>query len=147
MENSTNDAFSNSIVQDAEELPHSNGGKISFACMTLNTFGSKKAKKVLPQDFQPNDYTVILGRGASTDSSGNHQLKLLVQSYLQQYLDAPDKLGKSLIVTRVLDLVREASPRAAFVKFEKGRWVDVGERTSREKGKPCCLPRLLIFLS
>ncbi|CAB9506544.1 Nitrilase family, member 2 [Seminavis robusta] len=108
-------------------------GKISLACVALNTFGSKKAKKVLPVDFQPNAHTVILGRGASSDSSGNRQLRILVQSYLQQYLDAPDKLGKSLIVSQVLDIVRENSPRAAFVKFEKGRWVDVGERTSREK--------------
>ena len=90
---------------------------------------------MLPTDFEPNEHTVILGRGGSTDSAGNRRLKLLVQSYLQQYLDAPDKLGKSLIVTRVLDIVRKASPRAAFVKREKGRWIDVGERTSREKGE------------
>lgn len=132
MEKSNNNACSNKTI-DIESDQRVNAGKISFACVTLNTFGSKKAKKVLPTDFEPNDFTVILGRGACTDSSGNHRLKLLVQSYLQQYLDAPDKLGKSLIVSRVLDLVREASPRAAFVKYENGRWVDVGERTSREK--------------
>ena len=136
MNKTTNEGCSNrTIADDAEVQAQGNSGKISFACMTLNTFGSKKAKKVLAADFEPNEYTVILGRGACADSSGNRRLKMLVQSYLQQYLDAPDKLGKSLIVTRVLEIVREASPGAAFVKREKGRWVDVGERTSREKGE------------
>ena len=108
--------------------------KISFACFALNTFGSKKARRILPTGFEPNEFTVILGRGNSGDSPGNKQLQDLVRTYLQQYLDAPDKLGKSLIVSRVLDIVKENSPKAAFVKYEKGRWVDVGERTSREKG-------------
>lgn len=131
MEKATNDACNSTNDGDQDQ---GTSGKISFP-VTLNTFGSKKAKTVLPADFEPNDHTVILGRGACTDSVGNRRLKVLVQTYLQQYLDAPDKLGKSLIVSRVCELVREASPRAAFVKYEHGRWVDVGERTSREKGK------------
>lgn len=146
MEQPSNEECSNKTIEDGEHRGQVSSGKISFACMTLNTFGSKKAKKVLPSDFEPNEYTVILGRGACADSDGNRKLKLLVQTYLQQYLDAPDKLGKSLIVTRVLEVVREASPRAAFVKYEKGHWVDVGERTSREKGKLLgCLPRLWLL--
>jgi hypothetical protein len=107
---------------------------ISLACIALNTFGSKKAKKDLPADFAPNDFTVIMGRGNSNECPGNRRLRSLVQSNLQQYLDAPDKLGKSLIVSRVVEIVKENSPVAGFVKYEKGRWVDVGERTSREKG-------------
>ena len=129
---------SNETNADNDSRPEDNSvGKISFACYTLNTFGSKKAKKVLPPDFQPNDYTVILGRGSSSDGTGNRRLRIVVQNYLQQYLDAPDKLGKSLIVSRVLDIVKESSPIAAFVKYDKGRWLDVGERTSREKIGKC----------
>lgn len=115
----------------------SSAGKISFACRTLNTFGSKKAKKVLAADFEPNEYTVILGRGSNTNTPGYCHLRLIVQRYLQQYLDAPDKLGKSLIVSQVYDSIKEVSPVAAFVKYQNGRWVDVGERTSREKIGMC----------
>jgi len=114
----------------------SGAGRISAACIALNTFGSKKAKKSLPLDFQPNDSTVILGRGPNiAECSGNQRLKLIVQGYLRQYCDAPDKLGKSTIVSTVVDIVKKASPIAAFVKYDNknGRWVDVGERTSREK--------------
>lgn len=129
---------SNETIADIDNRAEDNSvGKISFACHTLNTFGSKKAKKVLAADFEPNEYTVILGRGSSTDSTGHRHLRLVVQSYLQQYLDAPDKLGKSLIVSRVYDTVKKVSPAAAFVKFNNGTWVDVGERTSREKIGKC----------
>jgi hypothetical protein len=134
----TNQANNNDVQEALARAEVSEIGqpKISLACMTINTFGSKKAKKEVPADFQPNDFTVVLGRGNSGECPGNRRLRSLVQSCLQQYLDAPDKLGKSLIVSRVVDIVKERSPVAGFVKYEKGRWVDVGERTSREKGTP-----------
>jgi hypothetical protein len=129
-----NQTVRNSQLDDRDLRAESGQGKISAACIALNTFGSKKRTTMMPADFQPNNYTVILGRGTCSDSPGNQQLRLLVQTHLREYLDAKDKLGKSVIVSRVLEVVRQRSPRAAFVKFEKGRWVDVGERTSREKG-------------
>ena len=130
--------YSNETIARDTSPEDPNAGKISFACQTLNTFGSKKAKKVLGADFEPNEYTVILGRGSNTDSTGYRHLRQVVQRYRQDYLDAPDKLGKSLIVSKVFESVKEVSPVAAFVKFHGGKWVDVGERTSREKiGKDC----------
>jgi hypothetical protein len=132
--NTTDGQFHESLLGRAE-VSERRQSNISLACIALNTFGSKKAKKELPADFAPNDFTVILGRGNSNECPGNKRLRRVVQSYIQQYLDAPDKLGKSLIVSRVVDIVKENSPVAGFVKYEKGRWVDVGERTSREKGR------------
>ena len=37
MEKATNDAYNNRTINDGEA--HANSGKISFACVTLNTFG------------------------------------------------------------------------------------------------------------
>ena len=58
--NEANDAAGNNHTAPTDHGDE----KISFACRTLNTFGSKKAKRILPLDFHPNDFTVIVGRGA-----------------------------------------------------------------------------------
>ncbi|CAB9506545.1 Nitrilase family, member 2 [Seminavis robusta] len=96
-------------------------------------FGSKKAKVLLPVDFHPSEYTVILGRGRCTESIGNKRFKAIVQNHLQEYLEAPGKLEKTFIVTKVMNIVRESSPMGAFVKYENGRWWNAGERAAREK--------------
>jgi len=87
--NEANDAAGNNHTAPTDHGDE----KISFACRTLNTFGSKKAKRILPLDFHPNDFTVIVGRGADADRSGNRRLRQLVQSFVQEYQESHDKLG------------------------------------------------------
>ena len=41
------------------------------------------------------------------------------------------------IVTKVINIVKEACPIGAFVKYEKGDWFSVGERAAREKVGAC----------
>ena len=58
----------------------------------------------------------------SSDNS-NRRFRVTVKMYLQEYAEAKTKAEKSKIVTRVLNLVRAASPEGAFITFENGRWV------------------------
>ncbi|CAB9502861.1 Nitrilase family, member 2 [Seminavis robusta] len=103
-------------------------------CALLNTFGSKKAKKLLPPDFRPSNYTVLVGRTRECqEHAGNRRLRAIVNAHLQQYNEAPDKLEKTAIVTEVYNQVRAATAIGHFVKLEKGRFYEVGERTARER--------------
>jgi hypothetical protein len=93
-----------------------------------------KTKTLLPMDFQPSDYTIICGNKRKYfNSVGNRRLRLMVQNFIPQYSKADGKLEKSYIVTKVMNMIREACPVGAFVAFEGGRWWEVSERTSREK--------------
>jgi hypothetical protein len=93
-----------------------------------------KTKTLLPIDFEPSNYSIICGNKRKFFKSvGNQRLRLLVQSFIPEYSKAEGKLDKSLIVSKVMKIVREACPVGSFVAFEKGRWWQVSERTSREK--------------
>lgn len=99
-----------------------------------NTFGSKKAKKLLPEGFEPNCHTVLVGRSRDCqDHPGNQRLRVIVQAQLKEYNEATDKTGKTAIVSKVFDAVRAGTPVGLFVKFEQGRYYEVGERAARER--------------
>lgn len=112
---------------DATAASHDSQGHVQ------GMFGSKKAKTLLPVDFKPSNNSVILGRGRCAESIGNRRFKVVVQDHLQEYLDAPGKLEKTFIVSKVLNTIEQTCPVGAFVKFENGRWWSAGERASREK--------------
>lgn len=118
-------------TQPSNQLPSI--GKLD-PCKVLNTFGSKKAKTLLPPDFQPSGYTVLVGRTRECQEHiGNKRLRAIVSNHLHHYNSAPDKLEKTAIVTEVYNAVRAATPIGHFVKLEKGRYFEVGERTARER--------------
>ena len=91
---------------------------------------------ILPIDFQPLPYTVIVGKGKeSKHAIGNQRLRVLASNYLQQYAEASDdKRAKSDIVSVLVATVRNACPLGAFVRLGKdGRWYEVSEAVAREK--------------
>ncbi|CAB9509540.1 Nitrilase family, member 2 [Seminavis robusta] len=95
---------------------------------------SKHTKRLLPETFEPTQYSVICGRTKFCfDSVGNRRFKVTAKMFLQEYSEAKTKAEKSKIVTRVFNLVKESSPEGAFVTFENGRWYECSERISREK--------------
>jgi hypothetical protein len=114
-----------------------NGSKFSLKLKARNTFGAKKAKQILPQGWKPSNYSVILGRGKCSDFIGNRRFRVIVKNHLQEYLDAPGKLEKSFVVSKIVKIVKDACPEGAFVKYENGRWFVVGERAAREKVGAC----------
>jgi len=58
----------------------------------------------------------------------------MIESNLERYSNAKSKIEKTLVVSNIVDSVRETSPCGGFVKREdEGRWYEVGDLVSREK--------------
>ena len=90
--------------------------------------------KALPHGFQPGPRDVICARGKrALESEGNRHMRTLVDERLDEYCKATTKIAKSVIVSEIVDSVREASPNGGFVKEIDGRWFEVGDNIAREK--------------
>ena len=97
---------------------------------------NKETNTMLPPDFKPSPYTVIVGRRKEFKyAPGNLRLRELARSFLSDYCEAEDKLKKSTIVTKIIVSVEEACPNGgAFVKKgADGRWIELNDHDTREK--------------
>lgn len=91
-------------------------------------------KTKLPDGFIPGKYAVLCGRGSKcTKSLGNQRLRHLVESHLHGYSAARNKVEKTVIVTSIIDAVKQVSPDGGFVKYEDGCWWEVDDAFAREK--------------
>ena len=90
---------------------------------------------MLPPDFTPSNYSVFCGRGKGYyNAVGNRRLRVIVGTYLQQYISAHDKPHeKSSIIEDVVGIVKNASPVGAFIKFENGRYFELSDKAARDK--------------
>lgn len=90
----------------------------------------------LPEEFTPGDDDVICGRGKKCyNHIGNERFRVRVLNMLDEYSQAKSKLDKSSVLSRVVDQVRQNSPKGGFVKQDSttGRWFEVGDFLAREK--------------
>jgi len=88
----------------------------------------------LSKDFKPGDYDVICARGKQAyNHPGNRRFRDVVEENLADYSNCQTKLDKSLVVSKIVDSTRQASPEGGFVKNVEGRWYEVGDRNAREK--------------
>jgi hypothetical protein len=95
---------------------------------------SRDFKFQLPPDFSPSPYSVLIGRGKScTEATGNKRLKVIVSTFLNEYSNAGSRIEKSIIVGKIVDIVREACPLGAFIKQENGNWWEVSDHMARER--------------
>ena len=92
---------------------------------------------LLPADFQPTPYSVIIGRGkAFNDAEGNKNLQSIARTFLPLYINPNNtKQDKTYIVSQIIDIIEVSCPtNAAFIKYvEGGRWATVDTHTAREK--------------
>ena len=90
-----------------------------------------------PQQLQPTFGTVVIGKGkVPRKAPGNLQLGGLVQSKLQEYVNAKSKMVKSSIVTDIYFAIQEACFREggpAFVRYDGHGYMVVTESVAREK--------------
>jgi len=94
----------------------------------------RKAIRMLSPDFQPTAYSVIFGRGAECfNSTGNRRFRATAELFLEEYSNATTKAEKSGIVSRLIEIVREASPEGSFIRSGNGRWWEVSDAVAREK--------------
>jgi hypothetical protein len=64
--------------------------------------------------------------------AGNQLFRERIDASVQSYSDATSKVGKSMVVSAVVDFFRERS-MGGFVKEKEGLWYEVGENLAREK--------------
>jgi hypothetical protein len=77
---------------------------------------------------------VHIGRGKiCAEATGNRRLRVIASSFLEEYKAASTKIQKSVIVSKIVDVIQDACPVGAFVKYQDGRWWEVGDFTAREK--------------
>eukprot|EP00934_Nitzschia_sp_Nitz4_P000035 Nitzschia sp. Nitz4//scaffold218_size35881//7110//8783//NITZ4_007789-RA/size35881-processed-gene-0.14-mRNA-1//-1//CDS//3329542265//35//frame0 len=98
----------------------------------------------LAKDFTPGPNDVICSRGKpAREHSGNRYFITLIEKYIEKYTRAVGKLGKSMIVTEILDTIRQRSPNGGFVKLNaNGQWCEAGDHLAREKIGQCFRDRL-----
>jgi len=93
--------------------------------------------QILPQGFYPGNYDVMCGRGkVPIDHIGNKRFKIIITNYYERYSNAASRFEKSLIVSEIVDAIRENSCGGGFVKFSPlngGYWYEVGDQFAREK--------------
>lgn len=96
------------------------------------TNGDSGMKPLALKEAGPLD--VICARGKKAlNHSGNVRFRALIDGSLEEYSTCKTKLEKSLIVSKVVDAVRQASPYGGFIKQFDGVWYEVGDHTAREK--------------
>jgi hypothetical protein len=96
----------------------------------LSASPSKKTQ--LHVQFQPCDYSVVCGRGKdSYNHVGNRRFRILANLFIETYSEADSKAAKSAIVSKILEVIRQAG--GFFCKYESGTWFDVGDHCAREK--------------
>jgi hypothetical protein len=89
----------------------------------------------LPANFYPHVYSVVCSRVRKTQLPiGNSRLNILARAFLQEY-SADTKPGKTVIVSRIMDMVRSNSPggQGAFIKWHEDSWWEVDEIVARYK--------------
>jgi hypothetical protein len=64
---------------------------------------------------------------------GNKRLKVLVSTFLDEYSKTSSRIEKSITVSKIIDMVRDACPVGAFIKHERGVWWEVSDHVARER--------------
>jgi len=88
----------------------------------------------LPADYTPMSHDVICSRGAdSYNHGGNVAFRKIVEAHIPEYSAAPSKLQKTIIVSGIIDRVRELG--GLFIRYhdDEQQWYVVSDKLAREK--------------
>lgn len=90
--------------------------------------------KRLDDSFCPGSFDVICARGKDAKNHiGNKHFRQKVIEATRAYEQAESRLYKSLVVSSIVESIRQASPHGGFVKEIDGVWYEVGDHLAREK--------------
>jgi hypothetical protein len=93
-----------------------------------------EGKRLLEPGFQPGPFDVICARGDAVKKHlGNIRFLQIIDQNMQKYSEAASRLEKSIIVSSVIESIRESSPGGGFVGEDAGNWYEVGDQVAREK--------------
>lgn len=94
----------------------------------------KEAKKRLSASYSPSMYSVMIGRGkVFTEAIGTRRLKVIASLFLAEYSGAKSQVAKACIITKIIDIIKDACPVGAFLRYEEGSWWEVSDAVAREK--------------
>jgi len=91
---------------------------------------------MLPEDFVPGPYTVIIDRRKKVrQAPGNQYLWKIAKMFLDDYARAPNKPSKSRIVSTISQMLDNSCPEGgAFVRLGRdNRWYAVPDCVATEK--------------
>ena len=75
---------------------------------------------------------------AAANSPGNLRFRRKIKEILPEYAACDNKLSKSLLVSKIVDSIRDFSPNGGFVKkFDDGFYYELGDAAAREKTGQC----------
>ena len=99
----------------------------------VSVMATSKVPSGLPEHYQVGPNDVVCGRGkGSYNRPGNKKFRLMVQDHVQEYVQAKTKLDKSMVLSAIVEKVREENG-GRFVKQKKGVWHEIGDEQAREK--------------
>ena len=99
----------------------------------VNIMATSHVPSGLPEHYQVGPNDVVCGRGkGSYNRPGNKKFRALVQDHVQEYVQAKTKLDKSMVLSSIVEKVREECG-GRFVKQKKGCWHEIGDEQAREK--------------
>lgn len=96
----------------------------------------KAANTVLAPNFKPGEHDVVCSRGTRVyNLVGNRNFRQVVDDHIKVYTRASTRAEKSVIIIRVVDIVRRRSPLGGFIRFCKKtkRYLEIGDARAREK--------------
>ena len=82
----------------------------------------------LPKDYQPRDCDILCGRGRGNwNHEGNKRFKKVIEAAFDRYLSARNKTEKSMVVSALVDSLRQNG--VMFVKRNTvtKRWYEIDE--------------------
>lgn len=106
----------------------------AFVPVAIAQRSAPKGLAMLPPDFTPTDYSVVLGRGKGAyNYIGNKRCRVIVKTFLQDFYSRETRSQRAVVVAKVIDIIKEACPIGSFVKIENGVWYQVSDKVAREK--------------
>ena len=94
---------------------------------------------LLPENYVVGPWDVVCSGGReSFDHVGNRRFRYCIENNLPTYVRAKSKHERSLIVTIIVDAIRDSNAGGIGTGFVRkdlanGRWYEVGDKIAREK--------------
>lgn len=99
-------------------------------------YARKAVNVLLPNLFEPQRHSVVLGRGRrAAESPGSRRLAMICRILLPRYSKAAQKHEKTAVVTEIYNMIQRScdDPKHGFVRLIKGKWHSACELQGRER--------------
>ena len=112
---------------------------LSFVDPRIRFHTPSERVELLPENYEVGPWDVICSGGKDNyDHVGNRRFRFCIENNLPAYVKAKSKHERSLIVTIIVDAIRDSNlggVGTGFVRkdLSNGRWYAVSDKIAREK--------------